>query len=243
MAAEAADSVPPVDPLVKECSGDTTVVSLSPPLSPIPRPSSPPPSTTARTLPVFERGVFLGNVDVFLPPGTSSSGSGVFPSNEIRISRRSPASNRCPPLAVLQVISAYSLRCKLQENTLDLHPGSLLLGSLHSTCWNQRMTLVSCYNEQTFKTLMKKIESSMENRELDAATQLALRNQLSNVSKDHIFLKDFVEKRAITVDDEIVRSQDEKSMLHKPGGLRQVIVRPVIRVLTRNAVLTCLDPT
>ncbi|KAM0899429.1 hypothetical protein ACQ4PT_021297 [Festuca glaucescens] len=248
-------------------------------------------------MPVFERDVFLGNVDVFLPSGTS--GSGVFPSNEIRISRRSPASSRCPPLAVLQVISAYSLRCKLQENTPDLHPGSLLLGNLHSTCWNQRMTavveaggeelhlvamqskvkgvpsfwcwsaqkglytaclgmlnqrrlaivfdldqtLVSCYNEQTFKTLMKKIESSLENPELDDATQLALRDQLSNVSKDHIFLKDFVEKRAITVDDEVVRSQDEKSMLHKPGGLRQVIVRPVIRVPTRNAVLTCLDPT
>jgi hypothetical protein len=98
---------------------------------------------------VFERDVFLGNVDVFLPPGTPSSGSGVFPSNEIRISRRSTASSRCPPLAVLQVISAYSLRCKLQENTLDLHPGSVLLGNLHSTCWNQRMVCIHTFQARS----------------------------------------------------------------------------------------------
>jgi RNA polymerase II C-terminal domain phosphatase-like 1/2 len=87
---------------------------------------------------VFERDVLLGHVDVFLPPGTPSS-SGLFPSNEIRISRRSPASDRCPPLAVLQVISACSMRCKLRENTLDLRPRSPLLAGLHSTCWNLRM--------------------------------------------------------------------------------------------------------
>jgi hypothetical protein len=43
-------------------------------------------------------------------------------------------------------------------------------------------TLVSCYNEQTFKTLTKKIESSLENPELADDTQLALRNQLAVMS-------------------------------------------------------------
>ena len=88
-------------------------------------------------MPVFEDDMLLGYVDVFLPP-SSSGGSrepaALFPSNEIRISRRSPASDRCPPLAVLQVISAYTMRCKLQGNTT-----SPLLSSLHTTCWNQRM--------------------------------------------------------------------------------------------------------
>ena len=73
-------------------------------------------------MPLFDGGVFLGDVDVLLPPGTESASSycmalgqpAVFPRNEIRISRRSPGSERCPPLAVLQVISAYSLRCKLE---------------------------------------------------------------------------------------------------------------------------------
>ena len=94
-----------------------------------------------RSMPMFEGDVFLGDVDVFLPPAGSPSSSGmerVFPRNTIQISRRSPASNRCPPLAVLQVISAYSMRCKLRAKKLDLHPRSLL-SRLHSMCLNQQM--------------------------------------------------------------------------------------------------------
>ena len=94
-----------------------------------------------RSMPLFEGDLFLGDVDVFLPPGSPSSATGhhpVFPRNMIEISRRSPASNRCPPLAVLQVISAYSMRCKLRAKKLDLHPRSLL-SRLHSMCLNQQM--------------------------------------------------------------------------------------------------------
>jgi RNA polymerase II C-terminal domain phosphatase-like 1/2 len=120
------------------------------------------------------------------------------------------------------------------------------LGMLNQRCQaivlDLDQTIVSSYNENSLKTFIKKIESCLENTELSAAKQLALRDQLSKVSENHIFLKDFVDKGAITVDGEIVRIQHEKSMLHKPGGVRQVIVRPVIRVPKRNAVLTYLDP-
>ncbi|KAI4973788.1 hypothetical protein ZWY2020_041569 [Hordeum vulgare] len=106
-------------------------------------------AVTRRSMPLFDGDVFLGDVDVLLPPGTESASSScmdlhqqaVFPSNEIRISRRSPASERCPPLAVLQVISAYSLRCKLQAKAADLHPKSLLR-RLHDSCWKKGMTAV-----------------------------------------------------------------------------------------------------
>ena len=101
-------------------------------------------------MPLFDSDVFLGNVDVLLPPGTESASSScmdlgqpaVFPRNEIRISRRSPASERCPPLAVLQVISAYSLRCKLEAKAADLHPTSLL-HRLHDSCWKKGMVYVA----------------------------------------------------------------------------------------------------
>uniref|UniRef100_A0ACD5YC70 Uncharacterized protein n=1 Tax=Avena sativa TaxID=4498 RepID=A0ACD5YC70_AVESA len=288
-----------VDRLVKETTAalSLTTTALSPP---------PPPSTA---MPIFEGGVLLGYVDIFLPPPSSSSSGGglVFGSSkEIRISRRSPASDRCPPLAVLQVIGPYSMRCKLtaQQQQPDDDPRrrrSLLLHTLHSTCLKQRMTavvdaaggeeelhlvamqskvkkgvpcfwcwsaqtglyaaclwmlnqrclaivldldqtVVSSYNNNTFKALIEKIDSRLEDHESDAATQSTLRHQRSKVSEDHTFLKDFVDKRAITVDQQTVRTQDEKSMLYKPSGLRQVILRPVIRVPTRNAVLTCLDP-
>ncbi|CAM0958954.1 unnamed protein product [Alopecurus aequalis] len=258
------------------------------------------------TMPMFEGDMLLGHVDVFLPPPSTDGGGGskepavLFPSNEIRISRRSPASDRCPPLAVLQLISAYSMRCKLRESTTTLdHPTSPLLGYLHSFCWNQRMTIVveaggeelhlvamkskveegvPCFwcwsapaglyaaclgmldqrclaivfdldqtlvvstNEESFKALLKKIESRLWNSELDEATQLALRNQLSEVSKDNRFLKDFVHQDAITVNHEIVRSQDEKFTLHKPSGRQKTIVRPVIRIPGSSAVLTRLKP-
>jgi RNA polymerase II C-terminal domain phosphatase-like 1/2 len=101
-----------------------------------------------RSMPLFEGDVFLGDVDVFLPPGSPPSGMEsqhpVFPSNRIRISRRSPASDRYPPLAVLQVISAYSMRCKIRATKLDLHHPRSLLGRLYSSCLEQRMVCASC---------------------------------------------------------------------------------------------------
>ncbi|XP_073359739.1 RNA polymerase II C-terminal domain phosphatase-like 2 [Aegilops tauschii subsp. strangulata] len=107
-------------------------------------------AVTRRSMPLFDADVFLGDVDVLLPPaGTESASSSamdlrqpaVFPRNEIRIRCRSPASERCPPLAVLQVISAYSLRCKLEAKAADLDPTSLL-HRLHDSCWKKGMTAV-----------------------------------------------------------------------------------------------------
>ncbi|XBI75656.1 hypothetical protein VPH35_069009 [Triticum aestivum] len=107
-------------------------------------------AVTRRSMPLFDADLFLGDVDVLLPPAGSESTSSsamdlrqpaVFPRNEIRIHGRSPASERCPPLAVLQVISAYSLRCKLEAKAADLHPTSLL-HRLHDSCWKKGMTAV-----------------------------------------------------------------------------------------------------
>ena len=121
------------------------------------------------------------------------------------------------------------------------------LGMLNQRClaivFDLDETVVVSKNEKSLETQMKKIEMRLENPQLDAATQSSLRDQLSRVSMDSGFLKGFVEKSAITVNQEIVRSQDEKSMLYQPGGLQQSIVRPVIRVPGRNAVLTRIDPT
>ncbi|CAM0878975.1 unnamed protein product [Alopecurus aequalis] len=254
-----------------------------------------------RSMAMYEGEVFIGDVDVFLPPGGQSSGMElhhpVFQGNSIRISHLSPASNRCPPLAVLQVISAYSMRCKLRAKKLDLHPRSLL-GRLHSICLEQRMTAVveagadelhlvamqsklkgvPCFwcwsaqtglyaaclemlnqrclaivfdldetfvfsnNEKSFIHHMNKIKSDLENFELDTATELSLHDELSRVYKDHELLKDFTETCTITVNREVVRSQHEKGMLHKPAGGVQLIERPVIKVPRRNAVLTRLKP-
>lgn len=118
------------------------------------------------------------------------------------------------------------------------------LGMLNQRCiaivFDLDETIIFASNEKKLETHMEEIKSDLKNSELDAVTQLVLQNQLCRVSKDNTFLKDFVHKGAITVDHEIVRNQHEKGMLYKPGGLQPV--RPVIRVLKRNAVLTRLNP-
>uniref|UniRef100_A0ACD5UG43 Uncharacterized protein n=1 Tax=Avena sativa TaxID=4498 RepID=A0ACD5UG43_AVESA len=254
-------------------------------------------SSVVRSMPMFEGDVFLGDIDVFLSPGMEGHRP-VFSSNQIRISRRSPASSRCHPLAVLQVISAFSMRCKLRSKKLDLHPRSLLV-KLHTFCLEQRMTAVvdagveelhlvampsklkgvPCFwcwsaqtglyteclgmlnqrclaivcdldetvvlsnNEDTFRSHIGKIESDLENCELDAATELTLIDELNKIRKDNKFLMDFTEKGTITVNHEILTNQNEEGILHKPGGGQQLIVRPVIRFPGRNAVLTRIRPT
>jgi RNA polymerase II C-terminal domain phosphatase-like 1/2 len=118
------------------------------------------------------------------------------------------------------------------------------LGMLNQRCiaivFDLDETIIFASNEKKLETHMEEIKSDLKNSELDAVTQLVLQNQLCRVSKDNTFLKDFVHKGAITVDHEIVRNQHEKGMSYKPGGLQ--LVRPVIRVPKRNAVLTRLNP-
>ncbi|KAE8774811.1 RNA polymerase II C-terminal domain phosphatase-like 2 [Hordeum vulgare] len=264
-------------------------------------------AVTRRSMPLFDGDVFLGDVDVLLPPGTESASSScmdlhqqaVFPSNEIRISRRSPASERCPPLAVLQVISAYSLRCKLQAKAADLHPKSLLR-RLHDSCWKKGMTAVveigeeelhlvamqskqvkglACFwcwsapaglyaaclqmlnkrclalvldldetvvfsnTAETFESRLDRIMSGLENSELDAANESAMSDEFNRTFNDKQLLVDFNETGTITLNfHQTVRCHGEQAMFHKPSGHHEFIIRPVIRVPGRNAVLTRLAP-
>lgn len=81
--------------------------------------------------------VLLGEVEVFpARPG----GNHPFPINEICISHLSPPSDRCPPLAVLQVIGPKSMRCKIRAKPL---PRGSPLQLLHSTCLKESKVRVS----------------------------------------------------------------------------------------------------
>jgi hypothetical protein len=55
-----------------------------------------------------------------------------FPNNEIRIHHVSPPSERCPPLSILQTISSFSVRCKL-ESSLPVEQSHLI--NLHAMCF------------------------------------------------------------------------------------------------------------
>lgn len=55
-----------------------------------------------------------------------------FPNNEIRIHHLSPVSERCPPLSILQTISSFSVRCKLESASSVDQPHLI---HLHASCF------------------------------------------------------------------------------------------------------------
>lgn len=82
---------------------------------------------------MFHGESFLGEMEVF-PMKRDGEGGLPFPTNEIRVSHFSPASERCPPLAILQTIAPFSVRCKLQTKLTPPNPG---LQRLYLTCFNE----------------------------------------------------------------------------------------------------------
>ncbi|KAK1377434.1 Protein-serine/threonine phosphatase [Heracleum sosnowskyi] len=68
-----------------------------------------------------------------------------FPNNEIRIHHLSPRSERCLPISVLQTISPFSVRCKLESKSNNEQPHLL---SLHSTCFHEQKTAVVLLGEE-----------------------------------------------------------------------------------------------
>ncbi|KAJ4835042.1 RNA polymerase II C-terminal domain phosphatase-like 2 [Turnera subulata] len=68
-----------------------------------------------------------------------------FPNNEIRIHHISPHSERCPPLAILQTISSYPVRCKLESSSPVEQPHLI---TLHATCFYEVTTAVVVIGEE-----------------------------------------------------------------------------------------------
>jgi RNA polymerase II C-terminal domain phosphatase-like 1/2 len=90
---------------------------------------------------VYHGDTYLGEAEIFLPPwkdqnqNLNQNQNQTFPlgnSREIRISHLSPLSERCPPLAILQTISPFSVRFKLQAKSITTHP---LLHRFYLSCF------------------------------------------------------------------------------------------------------------
>ncbi|XP_015897198.2 RNA polymerase II C-terminal domain phosphatase-like 2 isoform X1 [Ziziphus jujuba] len=84
---------------------------------------------------VYHGDLCLGELDVI--PATDQNFQ--FPNNEIRIHHISPQSERCPPLSILQTISSFSVRCKL-ESSLPVEQPHLI--RLHASCFYEFKTAV-----------------------------------------------------------------------------------------------------
>ena len=84
---------------------------------------------------VYNAEMRLGELDVVSIPTFPNFR---FPNDEIRIRHMSPKSERCPPLSVLQTISSFAVRCKLESSLPVEQPP---LTTLHATCFYELMVL------------------------------------------------------------------------------------------------------
>lgn len=80
---------------------------------------------------VYHGELRLGELDV---NQVSSGQEFRFPNDEIRIHHISPAGERCPPLAILQTIASFAVRCKL-ESSAPVKPQELM--HLHAVCFHE----------------------------------------------------------------------------------------------------------
>jgi RNA polymerase II C-terminal domain phosphatase-like 1/2 len=80
---------------------------------------------------VFESDARLGELDYFPVIAFQNFR---FPNNEIRIHHRSFRSERCPPLSILQSVSAFNVRCKLDSSLSVEQP---LLINLHASMFHE----------------------------------------------------------------------------------------------------------
>ncbi|XP_056170741.1 RNA polymerase II C-terminal domain phosphatase-like 2 isoform X1 [Syzygium oleosum] len=76
---------------------------------------------------VYHGYLRLGELDAVPANGDSFQ----FPNNEIRIHHISPISERCHPLSILQTVSSFSVRCKLEPSSA-VEQANLI--SLHDSC-------------------------------------------------------------------------------------------------------------
>lgn len=88
---------------------------------------------------VYHGDLCLGELDTIPIPDQNFQ----FPNNEIRIHHISQQSERCTPLAILQTISSFSVRCKLESSPSPPFSSSLPLEQqshlvrLHALCFRE----------------------------------------------------------------------------------------------------------
>uniref|UniRef100_A0ACD5WLV5 Uncharacterized protein n=1 Tax=Avena sativa TaxID=4498 RepID=A0ACD5WLV5_AVESA len=242
------------------------------------------------TMPMFHGDVSLGEAEVFsVKPGPE--GTLPFPSNEIRISHLSPASERCPPLAILQTIAPFSVRCKLLGKGIAPHPS---LHRLYLTCFHEfksavvvvgdeelhlvampsKTEKVSCFwccsvraglyassvgmlnlrclaivfdldetlivanTMRSFEGRIKNLSHAMDVED-DPVKVAGMSAEIKRYIEDRELLKEFIETDSVTDNGRIVGTRKEEV---QPIGTQERLLRPVIRLPERNAILTRISP-
>ncbi|CAD6235877.1 unnamed protein product [Miscanthus lutarioriparius] len=240
---------------------------------------------------MFHGEVCLGEMEVF-PMKQGGEGGLPFPSNEIHVSHLSPASERCPPLAILQTIAPFSVRCKLQTKLTPPNPS---LQRLYLTCFNEFKSAVVVVGDEelhlvamptksgkvpcfwccsarsglyaasvgmlnlrclaivfdldetlivanTMKSFEDRIEmlSHRMDVEDDPIRIAGMSAEIKRYIEDKELLKEFIDTDTVTDNGKIVGTQKEE--VQPMSGGQERVLRPVIRLPDRNAILTRINP-
>ncbi|CAL9177164.1 unnamed protein product [Musa hybrid cultivar] len=245
---------------------------------------------------VYHGDMFLGEAEAFpiTNNNSSSKGQGLpFPnSSEIRIDHLAPPSERCPPLSVLQTISPFAVRCKVQAKSLSelslLHrlylscfqerkSAVVVIGNeeLHLVAMPSKVEKVSCFwccSVQTGRytsclgmlnlrclaivfdldetlivaNTMKSFEDRIEalSRRIDGENDpirvSGMSAELKRYIEDKDLLKQYIEMDTVSEGGRSISAQNEE--VPPVPGIQEKIVRPIIRLLERNIVLTRINP-
>lgn len=118
------------------------------------------------------------------------------------------------------------------------------LGMLNQRClaivFDLDETLVVSYTRKLFDEHIDKLTHQIDCED-DAGKLSTMSEEFNKVWKDRDLLEEFAQMDTITVNGRTLRSQNEEVMLRKPGG-QMLVVRPVIRLPERNAILTRINP-
>ncbi|KAG9453968.1 hypothetical protein H6P81_006872 [Aristolochia fimbriata] len=236
---------------------------------------------------VYHGDLCLGEVQMFPSENTNFQ----FPKNEIRINYLSSPSERCPPLSVLQTISPFAVRCKLEAKSVteqsplhrlyvscltELKTAVVLLGNeeLHLVAmqgknafpcfWCSAVPLglyAACLGMLNLRCLaivfdldetlivantMKSFEDRIEFLqrriacETDVLRASGMKAELKRYWDDKALLKQYSENDHVMDNGKVIQIQVEE--VPALSNNQDRVLRPIIRLLDKNIVLTRINP-
>ncbi|KAK9920438.1 hypothetical protein M0R45_028993 [Rubus argutus] len=209
---------------------------------------------------VYHGELCLGELDAI----PVADGKFQFPNNEIRIHRISQQSERCPPLSVLQTISSFSVRCKLESASPVEQPHLI---NLHASCFYELKTGGSIGRERRdslggnakclsivfdldetliVANTMKSFEDRIEAlrgwiaRESEASRIAGMSNEMKRYMDDRWLLRQYIDNDCVVDNGQVYKIQMEE--VPALSGNHERIIRPIVRLPDKNIVLTRINP-
>ncbi|XP_060957770.1 RNA polymerase II C-terminal domain phosphatase-like 2 isoform X2 [Cannabis sativa] len=178
---------------------------------------------------VYHGDLCLGELDVVSVKDQNFQ----FPNNEIRIHRISPPSERCPPLSILQTISSFSVRCKLESSSPVDQPHLI---NLHASCHYELRTAVVLAGDEEIHL----VAMLSKQKKYPRFWCYSVPKELKRYMDDRLILKQYADNDTVMDNGKVYKVQMEEVPPLSDNHERKV--RPVVRLQDKNIVLTRINP-